>query len=178
MPVKRKALAFILIVIFAVSAAAWLVYTQVSELQNQINELQAQNDELQDQIGELQNQNSALQDKLDKMYEASPVQVTAVERIGWTPIVGLTIGSHVNVTVQNKGTTELSGLTLTVRLVNNNTEVGRGYVKQIDRLGAGESREFSGDILYGLGISFKIESIVKLGDIVLDEHIGANDTLT
>jgi hypothetical protein len=175
---KRTALALFLIAIIVLSIAAWLVYSQISELQNQINELQAQSNELHDQIGELQNQNSALQDKIDKMYASSPVQITAVERIGWRPIVGLTIGSHVNVTVQNNGFTDLIGLTLIVRLVNNNTEVGQGYVQQIDRLVAGGSREFSGDIFYGLGSSFEIESIVKLGDVVVDEYIGTNSTLT
>jgi hypothetical protein len=174
---KRKALA-IVIAIIALALASWYVYNSFGVLQNQIIELKAQNDELQDQIGELQNQNSALQDKLDKIYEASPVHIIAVERIGWTPIVGLTIGSHVNVTVQNNGFTDLSGLTLIVRLVNNDTEVGHGYVKQIDRLGAGESREFSGGILYSLGSSLKIESIIKLGDIILDMYIGANSTFT
>jgi hypothetical protein len=173
-PVKRKALAIILIIVIAVSVAILLVYNQISDLQNQINDLQAKNDELQDQIGRLQNQNSVLQDKLDETYGASPVQITAVKMIGWTPIVGVTIGSQVNVTVQNNGFADLSGLTLTVRLMNNNTEVGRGYVQQIDGLNAGESREFSGNILYGLDSEFEIESRVTLGDIILDEHIGAN----
>jgi hypothetical protein len=166
---KRKALAFILIAVFAVSATAWLVYTKVSELQNQISELQAQNDELQDQIGELQNQNTALQDKLDKIYEG-PVQITAVEMIGWAPMNLPLIASKVGVTVQNNGFTDLSGLTLTVRVVNNNTEVGDGYVQQIDMLRAGESREFSGGILYTAGSSFEIESTVKLGDVILDKY--------
>ena len=62
--------------------------------------------------------------------------------------------------------------------MNNNTEVGDGYVQQIDMLRAGESREFSGGILYMAGSSFEIESTVKLGDVVLDKYIGANSTLT
>jgi hypothetical protein len=175
---KRKALALILIIVIALSVASWLVYNQISDLQNQIGELRTQNDELEDQIGKLQNQNSLLQDRLIETYRASPVHIISVKMIGWTPIGGLTIGSRVNVTVQNNGSADISGLTLTVRLVNNNTEIGRGYAQQIDWLRAGMSREFSGNIFYGLGSSFEIESRVKLGDVVLDEYIGANSTLT
>jgi predicted PurR-regulated permease PerM len=175
--VKRTALAFILILVIALSAATWLVHTQISELQNRIGELEDQNNALQTQVSELQNQNSVLQDKLNKTYEASPVHITSVKKIGWAPLGGLTIASKVNVTVQNYGFTDLSGLTLTVRLVDNNTEVGNGYVQRIDRLRAGESREFSGNIFYGLGSSFEIESRVKVGDVVLDEYIGANSIL-
>ena len=178
MLMKRKTLAFVLIVVIALSVASWLVYNQISDLQNQISELKSQNDELEDQIGRLQNQNSVLQDRLNETYGASPVHIASVKMIGWSPIGGLTIASKVNVTVQNHGFTDLSGLALTVRLVNNNTEVGNGYVQQIDGLRAGESREFSGNIFYGLGSSFQIESRLKLGDVVLDEYIGANSTLT
>ena len=171
---KRKGLALILIIIIAMSSAARLVYNQISELQTQINELQAQKGELQDQnnalqaqVSDLQSQNSVLQDRLDEKYGASPVQITASKLTGWSPIVGLTISSQVNVTVQNKGTTELSGLTLTVRLVYNNTEVGYGYSKQINGFRAGETREFSGNVLYGISTAFAVESTVKLGDMVL-----------
>ena len=76
------------------------------------SELHAQNDELHDQIGELQNQNSALQDRLDKIYEG-PVQITAVEMIGWAPLSLPLIASNVDVTVQDNGFTDLRGLTLT-----------------------------------------------------------------
>lgn len=175
---KKNPLALLPIIVIALSVASWLVYNKISDLQNQISELKSQNADLQDQIGILQHQNSVLLDRLNETYVASPVHITSVKKIGWTPLGGLTIGSKVNVTVQNDGFTDLSGLTLTVRLVNNNTEVGHGYFQQIDRLRAAESREFSGNILYGLGSSFQIESRVKLGDVVLDEYIGANSTLT
>jgi opacity protein-like surface antigen len=117
---KRKALAFILIVVFAVSAAAWLVYTKVSELQNQISELQAQNDELQDQIGELQNQNTALQDKLDKIYEG-PVQITEFKLIGrWNAPGGVLAAIGFNLTIHNLENRDVNGLTVEVRVLNAN----------------------------------------------------------
>jgi septal ring factor EnvC (AmiA/AmiB activator) len=82
---KRKALAFILLVIFAISAAAWLVYNQVSELQNQISELKAQNRDLQDQNTELQNQTSELKQQLNYLqnqtYRGLDVEITEFEWI-------------------------------------------------------------------------------------------------
>jgi len=179
--VKRKILAIVTVTVVSLLLAGLFVYGQISDLQNQIIELQAQNNELQDQtselqdeIGKLQNQNSVFQDKLDEKYGVSPVQITATERIGWTPIGGLTIMSSAKVTVQNNGSTDLSGLTLTVRLLSGNTEIGDGFVTQINGLRAGESREFSGAILYGIDSVFMIESTVTLGDIFLDEYISPN----
>jgi len=176
--VKNKALAIATVIVVSILVTALFVYSQISELQNQISKLQAENNELQDQaselqdqIAKLQNQNSVLQDKLDEKYGASPVQITSAKLTGWTPIVGLTIASQVNVTVQNGGSTDISGLTLTVRLLNNNTEVGDGYVKQIDGLRAGEIREFSGGIYYGIDSVFVIDCTVKLSGVVLDEYI-------
>ena len=96
----------------------------------------------------------------------------AAELTGWAPIGGLTIMSQVEVTVQNIGSTDLSGLTLTVRLLNkNNVEVGDGYSQQIEGLRAGESREFSGAVYYGIDSKFMIESTVTIGDVVLDEYV-------
>jgi len=171
---RRIVLGAVIAAVISLTVAVWLVYAQFSNFQTQIAELQGQNSELQDQnnnlqnqVSELQNQNSALQDRLDEKYGASPVRITASKYTGWYPIVGLTISSQVNVTVQNNGTTELSGLTLTVRLLNNNTEVGQGYVQQINGLRAGETREFSGNVLYGISTVFVVESTVKLGDMIL-----------
>jgi type II secretory pathway pseudopilin PulG len=176
--VKKKALAIATVTVVSILVTALFVYSQISGLQNQISKLQAQNKELQDQASELQdqidtlqNQNSVLQDKIDEKYGASPVHIASAELIGWTPIVGLTIASQVNVTVENGGFTDISGLTLTVRLLNNNTDVGDGYVKQINGLRAGEIREFSGAVYYGIDSVFVIESTVKLGGVVLAECI-------
>jgi hypothetical protein len=99
------------------------------------------------------------------------VHITSAELIGWSPIAGLTIASQVNATVENGGFTDISGLTLTVRLLNNNTEVGDGYVQQINGLRAGEIHEFSGAVFYGIDSVFVIKSTVKLGGVVLDEYI-------
>jgi predicted PurR-regulated permease PerM len=177
--VKRKILAIVTVSVVSLLVAALFFYGQISNLQNQVGELQAQNSELQDQnsdlqdqIGELQNQNSVLQDRLDEQFGGSPVKIMAAELTGWAPLGGLTIMSQVEVTVQNIGSTDLSGLTLTVRLLNkNNVEVGDGYSQQIDGLRAGESREFSGAVYYSIDSKFMIESTVTIGDVVLDEYV-------
>jgi uncharacterized protein YlxW (UPF0749 family) len=186
---KRKALALILIVVIALSVASWLVYNQNSNLQNQISELKSQNDELQNQNTDLQEQNTDLQDQLRELQKqlselqnmigiASEVKIIDANWIGgFNPIVGMTLAHPVNVTVQNTGVNDVSGLNLTVKLLDKDTqtEVGRGFAKQIDMIHGGEILEFSGSILATID-SFSTSSAVcvvtlTLGDFVLDERI-------
>lgn len=154
---KRKILVVVTVTVVSLLVAAVLVYSQISEMQNQVSELQ--------------NKNNVLQDGLDEKYGDSPVHITSANMTGFAPIAGLTISSQVSITVENDGVTDISGLTLTVRLLNNNTEVGDGYVKQINGLRAGEIREVSGAVFYGIDSVFVIESTVKLGGVVLDENV-------
>jgi uncharacterized protein YigA (DUF484 family) len=170
---KRKALALALVMIVALSLATWFVYSQISQLQNQISELQAQNSELQDQLSELQNQLSELQNLIDYAHD---VKIIAFNWSGgFYPVVGVTLFHPVRVTIKNMGAYDVSGLTLTVKLVyvETQTEVGRGDTKQIGVIHAGEILEFGGGILAGLG-SFSKDSAVcvitlSLGNLVLDE---------
>jgi FtsZ-binding cell division protein ZapB len=82
---KRKALAFILMTVVILLFSSWLVISQISEFQNQINELQTQNSDLQNQIGELQAQNVELQDQKSSLQEklrellGIPVKITAFD---------------------------------------------------------------------------------------------------
>jgi len=177
---KKIALSTVLIAIIALALATWFVHNQISDLQNQINELQEQNEELQEQNTELQDQNTDLQDQLSELQNkidiARDVKITAFEWIGgFNPVGGLTLAHPVKVTVKNMGINDISGLTLTVKLVyvDTYTEVGQGYVKQIDIIHAGEILEFSGEIWATIG-SFSKDSAVcvitlTLGNVVLDE---------
>jgi cell division protein FtsB len=195
---KRKASAIVLIAIVALSVTTWIIYYQISELQNQIGKLQAQNSELQDQNKALQAQVSEIQDQLDESQNQSNtrqdylrdityelalerplrVLITKFKWVGdFNPIGGLTIGYSVKVTVQNTDVISVSGLTLTVRLLNKGTIIevkySRGFSTGIDQLKAGESREISGQILATLD-SFSTDSAVcavrlTVRDIVLDE---------
>jgi len=107
---------------------------------------------------------------------APNVKITAFNWIrGFIPYAGLTFINEVKVTVENHGINEISGITLTVKLLNNGTEIDNysAFVTQIETLNAGESREISGNIFWGL-LSTKVTHRVctlKLGDIVLDEWI-------
>jgi hypothetical protein len=131
--VKRKALALILIIVIALSVASWLVYNQVSELQNQIGELQAQKSNLHEQISELQDQNSELQNQTSELneqlnelqnrtYRGLNVTIAAFKWLdGWHPYGSLTIAGDANVIVQNNEAYNISGFKLTLTLVNNDT---------------------------------------------------------
>jgi hypothetical protein len=154
--VKRKTLVIVTVTVIALLVASFLIYAQISELQNQIGALKAQNGEVQDQLGELENQlgelqlqNREQQDRLtDFTNELSKtrhlkVEITAFEWIGgFNPIGGLWLGHPVNVTVQNNDVVPFSGIKLWVVLANENTgaEIGTTGGSTIDRLNAGESR--------------------------------------
>jgi hypothetical protein len=179
MLVKRKALAFMLIVIFAISAAAWLVYNQVSEMQNQISELKAQNRDLQDQNTELQNQTSELKQQLNYLqnqtYRGLDVEITEFEWIGgFSPVVGLLIGSEANVTVQNNEAYAVGGLNLNFTLIRRSSgaELGLSNSVSIDALQAGESREINGWAYWDLGKGLdnaECVVVLRLGNFVVDK---------
>jgi len=189
--VKKKILVIVTVTVIALLVAAFFVYTQISELQNQISVLKAQNGEVQDQLSELENQLSELQlqnrEKQDRLndftYELAKerhlnVKITAFVWIGgFHPIGGQWLGHPVNVTIQNDDVVPLSGMKLWVALVNENTgaEIGTGD-KTIDRLNAGESREIYVDAMSGpctsLITSLNYDVCVvtlAVGDIVLDK---------
>jgi cell division protein FtsL len=188
---KKIVASAILIAIIAASTAAWFVHTQISELQTQISELQDQNNDLQAQIYDIQGQLNESQNQIteqqrslrDITYDLAlerplRVLITKFEWVGdFNPIGGLAIGYSVKVTVQNIDVIDVSGLTLTVRLLNKGTIIevkdSRGFSTAIDQLKAGESREISGQILATLD-SFTTDSAVcavrlSVRDIVLDE---------
>jgi len=102
------------------------------------------------------------------------VKITEFEwESGFNPIVGLTLGNRVNVTIENSGAKDVSGLALSVRLVRNGTELSEGFTKQIDTLRAGESMEISDTLLYSLdSTSNPAECVSTLmwGNVALDEQ--------
>jgi TolA-binding protein len=192
---KKITLSIVLIAIIALALASWVVHNHVSALQNQISELQTQNRELQDQNTDLQEQNTDLQEQLSELQNqlselqnktgvAPDVKITAFKWLGgFNPIVGVTLSHPVNVTIQNTGSNDVSGLSLTVKLlyIDTQTEVGQGFAKQIDIIHAGEILEISGSIFATLG-SFSKDSAecvmtLRCGDIVLDEWIRSLPTL-
>jgi heme/copper-type cytochrome/quinol oxidase subunit 2 len=154
--VKRRALALILIIVIALSVASWLVYSKISELQ-------AENRELREQLKELQEQ-------------IESVKITGFEwESGFNYVGALILVNVANVTVLNNDAKNMSGVTLTVRLVYNGTDLGysEGFTEKIDLLHAGESLEISGWVSSGLGNrpnGTECISTLKWGKVVLDER--------
>jgi heme/copper-type cytochrome/quinol oxidase subunit 2 len=153
---KRKALALILIIVTALSVASWLVYSKINELESQNRELQEQLKELQEQI--------------------ESVKITEFEwEAGFNYLGALTLLNVANITVQNNGAKNISGVTLTVRLFYNGSELGysEGFTEKIDILHAGESLEISGWVSSGLGNrpnGTECISTLTWGKVVLDER--------
>ncbi len=187
---KKKALSVIaLMAVIALLVAAWFVNNQISEVQNQISDLQAQNSELQDQnsdlqeqIGELQLQNREKQDRLaDFTHELAKarhlrVEITDYSKGGGGPIGGLTFISNIYVLIQNNDVIPVSGLTITVALLNkdNGAQIGDTGVITMGRLNAGESANVTVPVLYNINSLSLISSaecviVLTAGNIVLDQ---------
>jgi ABC-type multidrug transport system fused ATPase/permease subunit len=191
---KRTALALLLITIIVSSIAAWLVHSQNSELQNQIGALKAQNGEVQAQLSELQNQLSELQlqnrEQQDRLNDFTNVLAKArhlhVEITDWSkgsggPIAGLTFIIGIYVTIQNNDVIPVSGLTVSVTLVNkdNGAQIGDTGVLNMGRLNAGERGNFSVPVLHNINSLSLINSaecviVLKAGSVILDQFDSRN----
>jgi hypothetical protein len=182
---KKIVASAVIIVIVAASIAAWLVNTQISDLQSQNSELQDQLSESKNQLNEVQLQNSEQQDRLnDFTYELAKarhlkIELSAFQWIGgFNPIGGLWLGHPVNVTVQNNDAVPLSGLKIRVTLANENTgaKIGTGGSGiTIDRLDAGKRQAFYVDGMEGpwTSLNSSLEDAMcvvtlTVGDIILD----------
>jgi hypothetical protein len=91
---------------------------------------------------------------------------------GWE---GIILRNMVNITIQNSGSNNVSGLTLTVKVVENGNEVihSEGFSKNIDVLPAGESLKIS-EYVYSY-VSFRPEgaeciSTLLQGKTILDNR--------
>jgi hypothetical protein len=153
---RKIVLSVFLIAIIALALASWLVY-------NKISELEIQNRELQEQLRELQKQ-------------IESVKITEFEwESGFYYLGSLTLVNVANVKVQNSGANNISGVTLSVRLVYNGTELykSEGFTEKIDMLHAGETLEISGWVRSYLGArpnGTECVSTLTWGKVVLDER--------
>lgn len=100
MPVKRKALAIVLIAIVALSLATWFIYSQIRELQNQIDELQAHH----------------------RNVDVARI-VTVSNNTQWGNPVGMAMESWFTVTVRNDGSNTIEGLTLNLTISGVSDEI-------------------------------------------------------
>jgi hypothetical protein len=161
---KKIAASAVIIVIVAASIVAWLVHTQISELQSQ-------NSDLQKQVNELQDQNRALQEQLRNLENSiEGVRILAFEwTSGWGPGAGgLRWIRAFNITLQNLEDRAVEGLSVNVKLFVNDAEVvwsetglyGPGiigytaeYPHGFDgKIKASETREIRGNFISGLDV--------------------------
>ena len=149
---NRKIISSIaLITIIALTLVSGFGFYQISELQNQISKLQTQNNELQDQNNELQNQISELQDQnnesrdqnnelqnqlieLEKMIDsARDTKITYFEWTGgWFTLGQVNFFHNFEVRVENKGDSDVSGLTVSLELSVKASAAITGFTKQIN----------------------------------------------
>ena len=191
---KRKILVIVTVTVIALLVAAFFVYSQISELQNQIGVLKAQNVEVQDQLSELEKQYSELQlqnreqqDRLnDFTNELAKARHLYVKITNWSkgsggPIAGLTFIIGIYVTIQNNDVIPVSGLTVSALLVNKNNgaQIGDTGVMNMGRLNAGESVNFSVPVLHNINSLSLISSaecviVLKAGSVILDQFDSRN----
>jgi hypothetical protein len=194
MVMKKTALALLLITIIVSSIVAWLFHSQISELENQIGALKAQNGEVQDQLGELEKQFSELQlqnrEQRDRLKDFTNILAKArhlhVEITDWSkgsggPIAGLAFILGIDVTIQNNEVIPVTGLTVSVTLVNkdNGAQIGDTGVLNMGRLNAGERGNFSVPVLHNINSLSLINSaecviVLKAGSVILDQFDSRN----
>lgn len=169
---QKITLSTVFIAIIALALATWAVYNQMSDLQNQIDKLQAENKELQDQNSELQNQLIELENMINITRD---VKITDFEWIGGYHSLGqVNLFQNFKVTIQNMGNKNVSGLTVSVKLlmaVYTKDQIDE-YTKQINITRAGQIVEVYGDVWVG-NIGSEAHSAVgevtlTLGDVLLD----------
>lgn len=151
---------------------------EISVLENQILELESQIDELEKQNLELQNQNGELQSQCDQLTQLSIIKNSSiVVRVTdftipdfFFPMVGTWVESDANITIQNLGTNDLEGLTLTIaHPVDYPSGIPTSPV-ELESLNAGEKRTVSTNVYWELSTGIKFVISIKLDDIILHEH--------
>jgi hypothetical protein len=148
-----------------------------SEIQNQLDEQETDNIELQNQILELENQTLEQQNQVNQLAQLTTiknssivVRVTDFTIPGFSPMVGTWVESDANITIQNLGTNDLEGLTLTiVHPADYPSGIPTSPV-ELGTLSAGEERTVTTNVFWELGAGIKFVISIKLDDIILDEY--------
>ncbi len=107
--------------------------------------------------------------------QTNDVEITAFSaQAYWNPVGGVLVGYPFNVTIQNIGVNDVSGVTLMVIMLIGDSDLGR-YSKHLDTLISGEMRVMRGEITKVLSQGVNPDwticvATLMLGDTVLDER--------
>ena len=146
---------------------------QTIQCENQISELENQKYELEKQNIELQNQNDQLI-QLTKINNSSiAVRVTNFTISGMDSVVGVLFESDANITIQNLGTNDLEGLTLTMVYSGNDHPTASQLNQQsfkIESLNAGEERTVNTNVYWQPDVGVRVVISIKLDDTILHEY--------
>jgi phosphate/sulfate permease len=178
---EKKISIIVIVTVIALLFGFLFSYIQISLLQNQIIELQAENSELTDQINQLQDQknelheeNSELQQQLDLLQkrvnfepEVEISKFSAPE--GWQYIGGTTKMLDCIIVISNTGLIDLEGLTLEVQR-RDLEEEPKKVTYELNVFPAGETIEiqYTSTSNYDLGFDFSYVATLKFGEVVLD----------
>jgi len=145
--VKRKTITILLIAIIVFSFAGWAVYSHFTQ----------------------ESPESIIRVEISYFGWRSGINSAP----GWE---GLILRNMVNITIQNIGSKNVSGLTLTVKVVNDGNEVihSEGFSKNIDVLPAGQSLKIS-EYVYSY-VAFRPEGAECVSTLLQDNTVLDNRT--
>jgi hypothetical protein len=127
------------------------------------SDLQNRNSELENQIFDLESQIDELQSVIDKHTDI--VNITEFTVYGWEPLVCLTIGSHVNITIENNGINNVTDLVLTLECPT----VNFSRPLTIEVIHPGEEIQIKEYVLWNLDSKPTWVATISKGDKILDE---------
>ena len=173
---KKRISVIVTVTVVALLVGVLFGYIYISNLQNQIGELQAENSELTDQITQLQDQkneleeeNSELQEQNDKLErQNTELQNMLLKEVNYVGLLagnvkitslsihhpGLIVFGHArwtfDVTIQNTGLVDLMGATLNVKMPSGDYSYYWTSTLQLENIGSGDectiSMEAASDI--------------------------------
>jgi hypothetical protein len=149
---ERKTLSIFLITVVVLSVATLLAHNHISELQEQLNELQKPID------------------------DARKVMITEFSSpTGWWNPVGVAIAVNFNVTILNTGINDVEGIVLEIKTLNFDEDT-LTRTRAIGMLHAGETTIIQDTITIGMQsyldeyYNSSFVATLKLGNIVLDNR--------
>ena len=144
--------------------------TSNNKLQSQIDSLQNENSEFEEEIRELKNQNNKYYYRIEELEEQLTewVKITDFRTSGFNPIGGLAIRSDAVVTIQNFGTETVTGIILTIKSSTSNLR----STAKLDSIQVGEVKTISTYLEWCLTSSSGTSTLtLRKGNTILDEVV-------